>query len=563
MGLTCHRPASTKGIGSMTCRSGEFFSGGRCYKKCPTGYTNMGATCHRPASTKGIGSMTCKPNEFISGGRCYKECPAGYTNMGATCHRPASTKGIETMTCKPGELISIGRCYKCSADREYYGGLCYKKCPEGSDRTAISTCAHHVKLRGNTHLWMVDHGLDLLKTSSDPIAQRAVARMNNPKCRTQWEKGLWDMDASPYADTPEGSSRGSHFYNGAKKDAWGDPTSITTYALLGVDVTENIDGTFNPDAQQTAASNISAISNLMGSEDDCNKLGRALHYMTDMTQPMHTSGFSGISIPTMLHPVFEFYVPYVQNKFPVNVSWTERWTDLSPNDAFHKASVQSNSLSPKLMKSLKYDGTICTINVEGIVYTGYCFINDKKVDEQIGIVLRDGYQSVASYIYTVFKDKAPAGRANLRQAPLSNSNADYSGEFRVKVKADNLFWHCDGGSERKLVSTKWQPTDDYTRFIFERQSSGYYRIRVKADNRYLHVDGGNPQQPLSTQWQPESTDACTHFLLEKNTDGSFRIKVKCTGKYLFEEGNTPNKLLSTKNQVDATSTNTHFYLVGE
>src|SRR6185503_3332441 len=93
----------------------------------------------------------------------------------------------------------------------------------------------------------------------------------------------------------------------------------------------------------------------------CYELGLALHYMTDITQPMHAASFSGVSSPLWLHPYFEAYVPFVQNKFPADGSWNERWKGESADDTFHKAAVQSNALAPALMKSLTVSGRRCTI----------------------------------------------------------------------------------------------------------------------------------------------------------------------------------------------------------
>ncbi len=419
-GLTCGRGAHSISAPSRVanCPSGYTNMGASCFRgasthsdgcfssNCRSGYTDMGCFCARGASSKGMSSMSCPSGYFRTGGRCYKNCPSGYTNMGETCFRGVSTKGIGSMTCKPNEKKEGPRCFKkqiCPSNREYYGGLCYKKCPDGSERTAVSTCRHTIKLSGNTHLWVINRGLDLLKKSTDPIAKKAVKRMNTASCRTKWEQGLWDGDGDELKDVPTSSRRGSHFYNGAGKDAWGKPSSVKTYFLAGVDVTANVDGTFQPNARESANARINRINNI-NSDDGCYQLGLALHYLSDMTQPMHSTGFSGVSIPTMLHPMFEFYVPSVQARYPAPRVWDERWKGLSPDVTFHNAAVKSSSLSPDLMKSLEWDGTICTMSYSSdITYTGFCFIRVPKVDKQIGKVLTDGYQSAASYIYNVFK----------------------------------------------------------------------------------------------------------------------------------------------------------------
>ncbi len=52
---------------------------------------------------------------------------------------------------------------------------------------------------------------------------------------------------------------------------------------------------------------------------------------------------------------------------------------------------------------------------------------------------------------------------------------DLSGTYLIQVKANGLIWHEDGGGDR-LVSTRYQPDDDFTRF---------YMIPQPADNACL------------------------------------------------------------------------------
>eukprot|EP00122_Pirum_gemmata_P011510 Pgem_evm1s10664 len=119
MGLTCYRGPGTYSSDSRVadCPSGYTNTGASCYRAahtysqssrvadCPSGYTNMGASCYKPPfSSKGMGSMTCKSTEFRSGARCYKKCKSGYTNNGETCGRSARTKSMSSMTCHKDEF---------------------------------------------------------------------------------------------------------------------------------------------------------------------------------------------------------------------------------------------------------------------------------------------------------------------------------------------------------------------------------------------------------------------------------------------------------------------------
>lgn len=122
---------------------------------------------------------------------------------------------------------------------------------------------------------------------------------------------------------------------------------------------------------------------------------------------------------------------------------------------------------------------------------------------------------------------------------------DLSGTYRIQVVASGLYWHEDGGGDQ-LVSTRYQPDDDFTHFVLEKQADGSYRIRVKADNLYLHEDGWGDQL-ISTRAQEE--DDFTRFYFESQENGSYRIRVKATDRYLHEDG-LEDQLISTRYQEE-------------
>jgi len=119
-----------------------------------------------------------------------------------------------------------------------------------------------------------------------------------------------------------------------------------------------------------------------------------------------------------------------------------------------------------------------------------------------------------------------------------------NGEYRIRVEANGLFWHEDGNGDRKL-STRWQPNDDFTRFILEAQSDGSYRIRVKASGRYLHAPG-HEDWIVSTLAQVD--DDYTRFIIVPEPDGTtFRLRQKATGRFL---GVRPDGILTNNPQSD-------------
>lgn len=463
-------PAGYHNIGGAGCgRTADSIPARSVPATCPDGFTNMGLTCyrgpevyHKPAGepcrpgfsselhifcsrgaeSLGGSSMSCPAGYFRSkvDDRCQLNCPAGYTNTGETCFRGTSVLGPTSFSChadeRRGEGLVANKCFPvpgpCTADREEYGvhgaSLCFRKCPAGSHRTAISTCAWDVKFRGNTHLFVARGAVEVLRRyqqqlalrqEKDPVADMAVQAMTRPACQQNWEQGLQDADnlatlAEGSRDL-ENSPNGSHFYT-TGLDYTGKPTTIRTYVIGTTEQYHHLGdartqarirvanaGTFrgNPGTEAQAA-----VKDSSGAATDaCTQIGLALHYLTDMTQPMHASTFSAAQVPLMLHPVLEEYVPTFQAEFPPEAAWDMRWKDQSPDAVFQETARRAGGFAPQLMKTLEYRGTVCSMNPEtGVLYTGTCFLGDADVKAGVGFLLRDAYQSTASFIYAVFRD---------------------------------------------------------------------------------------------------------------------------------------------------------------
>jgi hypothetical protein len=318
--------------------------------------------------------------------------------------------------------------------------------------------------RGNTHLWVVNRAIDLLAKSDDPIARRVVARMNKTGpsgCRAQWESGLWDTDDGLLAENMGTRQRlGTHFYNPAGLDAYGKKTDIKTYTLIAGSAAKSGEKILFGDARLNARYGLAAALRRPGDElpetngsfpgdtsgkpgtektltdrnllemkldayypgsyyDDtqagderCYDLGIALHYLTDVTEPFHASGYDVFKLPTMLHAIYEDYVPRFQKKFPVGASvWQKLYVTpanglpVTADQVFDKVGWASNALAPHLLKTILDIGGTCTITPEfGTTYTGPCFVGKKAVEDETGIVLAAAYQSVASYLWAAFND---------------------------------------------------------------------------------------------------------------------------------------------------------------
>ena len=434
-GVSCLRPADTLSLNRATCKGGYNRSGALCNPVCAAGYSFKADYCQAAGDPIALtdARVTC-PGGYNKNaiGRCAKVCPAGYTNTGETCAQAPDSRGESSMSCYATEVLTtiagIPRCYStpiCPTGYARYGLLCQRTAVATGlgasvERTAISTLEHSVKQSGNTHLWVVNQALDLLQ-KEDPLGQTPLGAFvkelrTSATIRQQWEQGLWDADLPAYADADD--HQGTHFYNPARKLRDGGFTPFDTY------YTPKFVNKFDcKNAWACAAAQLKNVASYRLSDTNpqtqmtaAYHLGLALHYMTDITQPMHTSGWSGFDVPTNGHPQWEYYVPQIQHKFTVNgqtrnlrfLDWQAQGANLDdPSIVLHRAALRSNGFAPRLAAALNVDGGAGIVTIPGFngigLYTGYNFYNDQAVDTLTGEILQEAYQSTAAYLAAVWK----------------------------------------------------------------------------------------------------------------------------------------------------------------
>jgi phospholipase C len=306
------------------------------------------------------------------------------------------------------------------------------------------------KMRGNTHLYIVKEAVELLAKDADPVAKEVAAAVN--KCSPVWEEALYSADDPPLSET--GGAMGTHFYNATIPDPIkagfavgpdgvfderakikklhgenfkGEPTRQVTYSGKIMNTTKR--GTARDKAHEALdkigghdkVSRIAALQNKAA----CKELGLALHYMTDMTQPMHSSSFSAIQVSPgvaiahstiALHGAYEYYAPVVQREAVENkkfcshdgklcTEWTGKWDGrmktMPADDAFQDAAIRGNEHSVPLWKALTaHKSPTCKFSFGDLVdYDGYCFAGDAEVDALTVNIIRDAFQSTAGYLY--------------------------------------------------------------------------------------------------------------------------------------------------------------------
>lgn len=182
---------------------------------------------------------------------------------------------------------------------------------------AINTIADEA---GSTHLWIVDRAADVLGVHTDiAAASRARNWLLNATCKPRWQRGLYDADyrakynggwfdltptSSTAAIAASGATWASHFY---------DP-----------DTGKNYKGETKPTAKTEALRHSSNAKTFLAKADlynGCYELGLALHFFTDLMQPMHTSNYTATSTPTSLHSHIEEYAIELQTA-GVPTGWT-------------------------------------------------------------------------------------------------------------------------------------------------------------------------------------------------------------------------------------------------
>jgi phospholipase C len=167
----------------------------------------------------------------------------------------------------------------------------------------------------NTHLWLCNRALALLERSDDSAHRGMAIWLAN--YRRAWQRAVYEADyIDPYCNISWwGGYRGckffSHFYDPDTGLNWRgqrSPTALTEGARWWrTSLEEARDG------------------NLF---DALYHLGISLHYLTDLTQPMHASNFTFLSsMPPGYHTSFEAFAAEVQPAIPLPESG---WFDLAP-----------------------------------------------------------------------------------------------------------------------------------------------------------------------------------------------------------------------------------------
>lgn len=249
----------------------------------------------------------------------------------------------------------------------------------------------------STHLWVVDRGVDILTKHQSEIGDAAntLAWMNDAQCKSHWQDGLLQADflapfnaASGDLTVPTGTSPTtaaevaaadleSKVEVGVSQATWlshfYDPDTGTNYGGMSTSADLSDDSGLHPiyasikaqvevngpvplEAKGSALYRLDRATKLLAGTDvpsdhknepdalrdrGCYELGLALHYFTDITQPMHAANFAATDRPRLLHSNWEGYAEQIQSNF-VRSDWSEGPTG-STDDEIQKSAVASKA----------------------------------------------------------------------------------------------------------------------------------------------------------------------------------------------------------------------------
>ncbi len=269
----------------------------------------------------------------------------------------------------------------------------------------------------STHLWIVNRGIDILAkhADSDPVAKRTVAVLNDDACRKQWQQGLLDADFK-------------HQYNngnfdiapGANDVQVGLSQASWKSHFFDPDTGKNYKGETSPTAFTEAKAHFSAATeNHLENKGAtaCYELGLALHYYTDLTQPMHATNFTALDRPAKLHSNLEGYAVKIQARYPL-ADWTGAPTG-SLSDFVMKTAKDSKPLFMEGVTAVvaaykAYVGwhLLTCRNIDAAAWRfverqhvdySYCWEGNAGVDAQIGKTLISAQDHTAQFLYLVGK----------------------------------------------------------------------------------------------------------------------------------------------------------------
>ncbi len=261
----------------------------------------------------------------------------------------------------------------------------------------------------STHLWVVEQALRIAETQRDPGSVAAHRFLSREGCSARWRQGLFDADfLAKYNDgrrdiepgdsklelLVSGTSWKSHFYDpdtGMNYKKEKSPTAFT----------------------ETLAHVENALASARGGDiEACYELGVALHYFTDIMQPMHAANFTSLDRPVELHSHFETFAMAVQDEFPLAHGSPAPSGDIDTfiHNAARKSKATWGHVLPAILAAYdrQSEFAMCNNSRTPLVFDHEkCWVDDADVRELAGKSLRDS-QDLTAQLLSIVGNKLPA-----------------------------------------------------------------------------------------------------------------------------------------------------------
>jgi phospholipase C len=251
---------------------------------------------------------------------------------------------------------------------------------------------------GNTHLWLVYNAVALLRGQGQ-AGERLVqlvkpwsAAVSDPfhdgLCR-----GLWDADnRSPYNDPIVDlvPTWASHFYDPGTRTNWMGKAAPTALSEGIHFYDESLEALAHGETRQAGYS-----------------LGLALHYLTDLTQPMHAANFTWMDSQEFgYHTDFERYVKDTLHRIRPPARFTPLLGDMTREAYFHAVARYSKDTYFALLCRPEWTQNYSkAMNTESVW--------EARVGALVPRMLGDAVQMTAQFLRQWARDVTPVKRGLL------------------------------------------------------------------------------------------------------------------------------------------------------
>jgi Ricin-type beta-trefoil lectin domain len=328
---------------------------------------------------------------------------------------------------------------------------CLANVSEQSEGIAQTTQAWEAESYTNenasTHLFIVNRAVGLLNHPLSDFRARSIGRLlDTPACRQRWQEGLLEADTISKYNNYNGfyGTWKSHFFDpeSGKNYSW-DSASLPSHSL--------------PTARTSAATHVAQASARFRQSDleqGCYELGLAMHYFTDLTQPMHAANFSALDAPIRLHSHYEAYAQNVQGSLVIAPQ--RQFSATLPPDIvlFETAQASRNRWHNALWPAFRqaYSEKCSSIDQYSNDDTS-CWQTSTQIEQLTGNILSDAVTATARYLYAI------AGQYGALNGLLRGVGGkcldvqDANGNPGASVQ----LWSCHGNSNQQ-----WRLQDDGT-----------------------------------------------------------------------------------------------------